>query len=663
MAPDRALSGDSWGWMCMLRGFVNGPKVKAVSNVAENILPVPVIRSGGDCGPTTAAWLLNEHGPALYQARSPETCTSVRRMLYEAWRENLRIDNTGDECKAFVQQRLEQVPQAAMQDTLEAQLEQTLEALLRDETCSQSGGDAGPTLLPYWFLPTDWARLAEAYQVDFVLHGLPGTESRRCSYCGCAGHVHVGQRPPGIDLCLHVGWRGAGPERQALKDDTLKDSAAIVDGCKESNGAWGHWEPLGSGPVQSPLGRRNKADCDDTIDLTYPVCVPQVDNCAVEVAESTVDNRWSASIPGFSCVHVTSCTCQPAACQAAVPCQPGFARPCPKQLKDCRICPTDAERQASSDGFGDSEAIAPEEKAPSIATVVPVAAPSKTASQVVNSIGAGTRFSVLIAGVAADTTSGLDSEALTKLRSAFVQGVAATASISASRVRIVDVGLPLDFTARPRRQATSVHENSPGSKATLQPTSAGDSSPSSRAPAGESSPGSRPPATPTGSPKSPDTDTPDTGAGVLRFLGEEGAETPGPETPRVGEAQTDVPPAVSSEGTKPCPERSSGEGARAGGGVVRVLAMIREQRAEDAASSEEHDAMMALELVVSDLASTKSSLRDTIGQATDGQAQRIWCPEAEGPHKGAHRWPAAVARSRHAVTSARLRRARASRDS
>lgn len=370
----------------MLRGFVSGPKVsrkvKAVTNVAENVLPVPVIRSGGDCGPTTAAWLLNEHGPALYQARSPETCASVRRTLYEAWRDNLRTDNTGDECKAFVQQRLEQVPQAAIQDTLEAQTEQTLEALLRDESCSQSGDNAGPVLLPYWFLPTDWARLAEAYQVDFVLHGLPGTEGRRCSYCGCPGHVHVGQRPPGVDLCLHVGWRGAGPERQALKDDTLKDSDATAHGFGDSNGAWGHWEPLGSGPVQSPLGRRSKAECDDTVDLTYPVCVPQVDNCGVQVSESTVDNRWSANIPGFSCVHVTSCTCQPAACQTAVPCQPGFPRPCPKQLKDCRICPPDTERQASSDGFGDAEAIAPEEKTASIATVVPVTAPSKTASQV-----------------------------------------------------------------------------------------------------------------------------------------------------------------------------------------------------------------------------------------------------------------------------------------
>ena len=31
-------------------------------------------------------------------------------------------------------------------------------------------------LLPYWFLLDDWARLSETYQVDFVLHGIPGAE-------------------------------------------------------------------------------------------------------------------------------------------------------------------------------------------------------------------------------------------------------------------------------------------------------------------------------------------------------------------------------------------------------------------------------------------------------------------------------------------------------
>lgn len=649
MAPDRAFSGDSWSWMCMLRGFVSGPKVKAVAN-AENHIPVPVIRSGGDCGPTTAAWLLNEHGPALYQARSPETCSSVRRMLFEAWQENLRIDNTGDECKAFVQQRLEQVPQAAMEETLEAQLEKTLQALLRDESDLRSKGEGDSSeleTLPYWFLPTDWARLAEAYQVDFVLHGLPGTEARRCSYCGCAGHVHVGQRPPGVDLCLHVGWRGAGVGRNTMKGDEQKDSG-------ESNGAWGHWEPLGSGPVQSPLARSNKADAgrpiDDTIDLTYPVCAPQLDSCSVEVSESLEGNRWSANIPGFSCVHVTSCTCQPAACQSTVPCQPG--RPCPQKLKDCHICPTEADRQASNDGFGDCESISPEEKSSSIASVMQVAAPSRPKTQAVSTLGPGARFSFLVEGLA-DSSTGLDSDVLTRLRAAFVQAIATAASISIGRVRIVDVGPPLDLTARPRRRpAANIHENSPSSD------SAGGA---------ENVPVTPSAASPISS--KPDTGTPDTGAGVLRFLGEEGPKTPSAELLPVEPAQMmDSMLVVSTEGkgSGTSMDRSSdGETARPGGGVLRVLAVIREQSAEDAASSEEHDAMVALDLVVADLASPKSALQEMLRQATDGRANRVWCPEAEGPHKGTHRWPAAAARSRQAAASgaaARLRRARAARD-
>merc|ERR1719265_1680231 len=82
---------------------------------------------------------------------------------------------------------------------------------------------------PYWLLPVDWARLSEAYQVDFVLHGLPGTLQKTCAHCGTNGHIHTGPREPGRDLCLHVGWCSSG---------------SAVD--------WGHWEPLGAGPITAP---------------------------------------------------------------------------------------------------------------------------------------------------------------------------------------------------------------------------------------------------------------------------------------------------------------------------------------------------------------------------------------------------------------------------
>ena len=41
---------------------------------------------------------------------------------------------------------------------------------------SEAITEASPATLPlpYWFLFDDWLRLSETYQVDFVLHGLPG---------------------------------------------------------------------------------------------------------------------------------------------------------------------------------------------------------------------------------------------------------------------------------------------------------------------------------------------------------------------------------------------------------------------------------------------------------------------------------------------------------
>merc|ERR1719163_1374586 len=106
----------------------------------SRLLPVPgtAKRSGGDCGPATAAWLLNEHGPPLYQARSPETPATVRRQLQQSWSELLRKDIGGEEQQTFVLQRLEQTPEAALPLTLDGQVQVVLQALVRGETDSSS---------------------------------------------------------------------------------------------------------------------------------------------------------------------------------------------------------------------------------------------------------------------------------------------------------------------------------------------------------------------------------------------------------------------------------------------------------------------------------------------------------------------------------------------
>ena len=188
-----------------------------------------LVRNGGDCGPDAAAWLLKHHGPALYQTGPLFTRDAIRRELQQAWKNAIADDPSCEEARAFIFQRLDQVPEARDKKQLQAQVAVVLQALLRQESDQPFAEDhnqiTASQSLPYWFLPTDWAQLSKHFQVDFVIHGMPGTEARACDHCGATGHVHTGWQAPGIDMCLHVHWRGAG---QANADDV----------------AWGHWEPL-----------------------------------------------------------------------------------------------------------------------------------------------------------------------------------------------------------------------------------------------------------------------------------------------------------------------------------------------------------------------------------------------------------------------------------
>lgn len=707
----------------MLRGgWLALPKGK---KAPSRILAAPVTRSGGDCGPTTAAWLLNEHGPALYRARSPETCHGVRRTLMQAWQGVLDADASGDEKQAFVHQRLEQVPQAMTQETLDQQVTITLQALLRSEeeveasmatetatasdntefintseTTEASGisessmGNAReakePPVLPYWFLPTDWARLAEAFQVDFVLHGLPGTEGCHCSHCGSNGHVHVGPRGPGIDLCLHVGWRGA--EHKKAGDGP---ESKLQDG----DGAWGHWEPLGSGPIKAPLPRQKsilESDLDfsnlntlnetDQANLTYQPwdqahAAPHADG---GVVENILQSTWA--LAGFNCVHITSCTCQPAACQPESTCQT-------KRLKDCcdKDC-CDTERRVSDDSAsgagveGKNGVISlggdysPAEVGAAIATQPTVSC----ARGRIGGTGAGARFSVMLEGqklfegVDLEDTSPLrqaDAAAggsagvaeLERFKKVFVEAVSVAAGIAPSRVRILDIGLPFEASVKKSAKRSAATAIQCVVSATQREAS----------------------------PKEPEQNmlnTPDTGAGVLRFLTEDGeaptafsalspapdallspttacssGSPPAPETPPRTAATPWQTPVDEDPSTPPPPDRhaprgSDASGTNTGPGTVRVLAVLRELRpgAQDA-GSEEPDAMMALELVVTELADPQSTLQQALRSSTDDRLERIWCPEAEGPCKGPRR-ASATTRARHSAaafgTNARLRRAK-----
>jgi len=654
----------------------------------SRLLPAPATRSGGDCGPDTAAWLLNEHGPALYRSRSPETCASVRRSLMQAWEGILRADVSGDDGQAFVQQRLEQVPQAMAEETLDQQVAVTLEALLRGEKeisvlLEADGSDVNETpgfsesdlnkgglatieeercILPYWFLPTDWARLAEAYQVDFVLHGLPGSAGCQCSHCGCSGHVHVGPRSPGVDLCLHVGWRGGVSKKGGSSEGVDKDR----------DNAWGHWEPLGSGPIKAPLSRQ-KSTLNSDLELSsalHEVSLNDADNVDSAAGQDLLHASWAMA--GLNCTPLSSCT--PAVCQPTETNAPQSRLKCPK-LKDC----CDTERRVSDDGVGEvGNALSDKDGAVTTINTAAQADNEATAAvraQPVVSIpssrssgsGAGARFSVMLEGqnlfegVDFEDTSPLrqaDAAAggsagvaqLKRFKEAFIEAVSATARISPSRVRILDIGLP--FEAHVLRSALRL------AKAAAATTGAATQ---------------EAPATPTKERIMATQKDPDSGAGVLRFLSDDGAAphadsalSPPPDattTPSsTTTSDTAAPPATPPPTTAPTPWQTpveedaltpprpepapaAGTNHRTTSGTIRILAVLREPR-DASVEIEQPGAMMALELVVAELANPQSTLQQALHSSIDERAKRIWCPEAEGPPKGPHRAAAAI-RARH----------------
>jgi hypothetical protein len=591
----------------------------------------------------------------------------------QAWQVLLRADlqdGDGDESKAFVQQRLEQVPQAMGEETLEQQVALTLQALLRseDEVEARAETDATATsgvtdataasgdsngasvaeealqsqMLPYWFLPTDWARLSEAYQVDFVLHGLPGTESCKCEHCDCSGHVHVGAKSPGIDVSLHVGWRGARSN-------------------KEGDAAWGHWEPLGSGPIKPSISRQD-GTVDSDLDLSNALKAEPTGGSFPAIDEERTQCNWA--LAGL-CARV---------------CEPQRQRkPCPK-LKDC----CDSERRVSDDSVGDhsktlNAKVIARHRQDELGSAEPANA---TSSGRLFGSGAGARFSVLVEGK--NLFEGLDLEDNAPLRQAdaaaggcagvvelerfkkvFVEAVSKASGIAESRVHILNIGLPLE--TRMQRRAARLAATAPKEVVSQESGKATTVSPLME---------------------------PDTGAGVLRFLTDgneapvaDSAVSPAPDaatTPSTTNSTPSSPPPgtplprgaptpwqtpMNDDFSTPPPldrtsdarsdasseEKTQAKGSPTGTTVVRVLAVLREPLSSGPLT--EPDAMMALELVVTELADPKSALQEALKGSLDERINRIWCPEAEGARKGPHR-TSAVVRSRQAAAlgkAARLR--------
>lgn len=287
-----------------------------------------------------------------------------------------------------------------------------------------------------------------------------------------------------------------------------------------------------------------------------------------------------------------------------------------QQLKDFQICPADLERLHSDDGFAEVPTAMLTNSALTLLQCgnkghTSTAQQSSEAMVMPASIGfpsgcnTGARFSVLVMGssfhqvgqgwgggsssssgtsiasnssntsprccdpgCAGLTISGCEVDGadgdFAKLRDAFVAGVCAVASVPPIRVRVLDIGPPLEL-GHQRRPREAVHE-------ALQPSG--------------KQKGCRP--------------EPDTGKGILKFLecdSDYGGDDPGS--------------ANCTSSVEACDATSISDSSRARGGVTRVLAVIRESpRIEE--TTEEPSAMVALQRVVAALGDPDSILQERL---------------------------------------------------
>lgn len=521
---------------------------------------VAEIRTGGDCGPDSAAWLLNEHGPPLYRAQPQQTPASVRLRLQQAWITWLR-GQPDDDLRAFVQQRLEQVPKAAEAACLDVQVELILQGILCGEldeagasetngvgdTHSEGPGDTGGSPSrppPYWFLPVDWARLSEAYQVDFVIHGLPGTLPKHCPDCGTNGHIHTGPRQPGMDLCLHVGW------------------------CAIESSNWGHWEPLGAGPIMPPDAVRASSNPEIPVPLPDPgdpgesrrsvdgsqLCVKVFANFPSCKNDSTTCKTGIAGIAASTCAGTASFTCRRSPC-VGEDCCPA----CPPHRDTIKVEDADASflkgAEVGCSGPIEGDRIPPEFQEPP--TVSPVAGNQSAFPS--TSSGHGVRICFLFDGPELPKEQ--------SVRDEVARCIATALTICNKRVWIADAGPPLAWRPTPQRR-----RNQP--------------------------------------PQLPERAA-DTGAGVLPLLEPDSGNNSGAE--------------MEPELTPEAPVSVLQEDANRESRGTRVLIAIREPPPSKHGSVEEEvSAMQALEILLATIEDPESQLQKDLQRLSNGCRVKLW---------------------------------------
>lgn len=234
---------DDWHWADALLRFLGGdscqvrksmPQPVFFSSLAEEPVPVEALEVHGQGGISSAAWLLEEldisgmkswRRSRVAECEETDRSACIMRVLQQAWRQSLSgaLDS---ELKEFVESRRDQALALAAEDepavTLSDKADRIIKAII-------SSSD-------YELLPTDWLRLSHMFEVDFVLHCLPGAELRYCERCSSFGHVHTGKQPL---ASLHVAWRGSESLRSLGEPEADRCSDAV-----------GKWEPLGLGPAR-----------------------------------------------------------------------------------------------------------------------------------------------------------------------------------------------------------------------------------------------------------------------------------------------------------------------------------------------------------------------------------------------------------------------------
>eukprot|EP00928_Gymnodinium_smaydae_P020209 TRINITY_DN17815_c0_g1_i2.p1 TRINITY_DN17815_c0_g1~~TRINITY_DN17815_c0_g1_i2.p1 ORF type:complete len:647 (+),score=118.73 TRINITY_DN17815_c0_g1_i2:74-1942(+) len=471
-----AAAEQPWSWAYLLDSFLGGKAARSPGDSKVDAFAPPLSDADGAAavaalpvfppccgagGAAAAAWLLNEHGPVPEHTRAPLNGAALRQVLCKAWNERISSERKAgrargeDERARFLSGRVDADLAAAGEEELDALAESSLAALLREddedtgkanatsEVCGdgastgsvqstatsdgagrpQPNGSRQQSPLLSGLTPADFAILSTTYGVDFVLHGVPGLTDELCDRCGTSGHVHTGEKncPGSEQYYLHVHWR---PAKATTPASPAAASSAAV--------SRGFWEPLGAGPVAAsthatPSTPSSAGDPERNLSgIVVYSAQPSSGPPAAWSVSATGDETLVVDEvdPPFRWPWISTCASSPCPCASvAWPWQP--ASDTADDARDPRLI-----RGPSGDESSHMQAN-----------------PASRAREV-RGLGlnrGGVRLN-LVWEAEGETGQACESPSH-ELRDALVAGVSAAAGITASRVRVLDVGPPLHFGA------------------------------------------------------------------------------------------------------------------------------------------------------------------------------------------------------------------------